>query len=283
MQGTIQHINKELSGYYPQSEIQGFIRLIGEHICGWNYTECVLRKNEMLDKQLVDEINTIIERLKKYEPIQHIMGETVFFGLKIKVTPAVLIPRPETEELVQWVLNTTKQQKAPEVLDIGTGSGCIALALKSQNEEARVSAVDISPGALKIARENARLNKLDVTFDRADILNFEHTKWKKYDIIVSNPPYIRESEKVDMQPNVLRYEPQKALFVPNNNPLLYYKKVLEFAKHYLKPGGMLFLEINENFGNDMKQLAGGHGYVRVKIRNDIHGKQRMMCCVCPAL
>lgn len=280
MQATIQYIKKELAGYYPETEIQGFIRLIMEHVCGWNYTETRLHKNEKLNKESVKEIYAVIERLKKYEPIQYVLGETEFFGLKIKVAPEVLIPRPETEELVQWVLDS-KIPEASDILDIGTGSGCIALALKSQKKKAVVSAVDISPDALKIAGENARLNKLDVTFIQADILNFEETKWEKYDIIVCNPPYIRELEKEDMQPNVLRFEPQNALFVPDNNPLLFYRKVMKFAQHYLKPKGRLFFEINENFGSGVKQLAEDYGFVQVEIKEDMQGKQRMLHCNWP--
>ncbi|MFW5831046.1 MAG: peptide chain release factor N(5)-glutamine methyltransferase [Prolixibacteraceae bacterium] len=280
MQATIQYIKKELAGYYPETEIQGFIRLIMKRVCGWNYTEIWLRKNEQLNKESVREINTIVERLKKYEPIQYIIGETEFSGLKIKVTPDVLIPRPETEELVQWVLDS-EITEAPDILDIGTGSGCIALALKSQKKEAEISALDISPDALKIAGENARLNKLDVTFIQADILNFEAMKWKKYDVIICNPPYIRESEKTGMQANVLHFEPQNALFVPDNNPLLFYRKVMKFAQHYLKPNGRLFFEMNENFGSGVKHLAEDYGLVQVEIKEDIHGKQRMLCCNWP--
>lgn len=282
MHATIQYIQKELNGYYSETEIQGFIRLIMDHVCGWNYTEMVLRKNEKLNRSQIDEIKIIVGRLKKYEPVQYIVGETEFFGLKIKVNPAVLIPRPETEELVQWVLDA-KMPETSEILDIGTGSGCIALALKSHMKKAKVSAIDISPEAIKVARENARLNKLDVTFIQADILNYKDITSEKYDAIVCNPPYIRESEKVDMQPNVLRFEPHNALFVPNNNPLLFYRKVMDFAHYNLKPNGMLFFEMNENLGNDMKQLAEDNGFVRVKIKRDIHKKQRMLCCNRPDL
>lgn len=280
LQATFQYIKKELNDYYPPEEIQGFIGLIIEHVCGWDYTGRMLRKEERLNKKAIGEIKRITTRLKRYEPVQYILGETIFFGLKIKVNPAVLIPRPETEELVEWILKLGKTG-IPEILDIGTGSGCIALALKNEWKNASVSATDISPVALEVAKENARLNNLEMNFIAADILRFEQKQWKKYDLIVSNPPYVRESEKAEMAANVLRFEPGKALFVTDGDPLVFYRKIGEFGLQYLNQNGKLFVEINENMETETKQLYEKLKFTAVEIRKDIHGKSRMLSAEFP--
>ncbi|MBT3385074.1 MAG: peptide chain release factor N(5)-glutamine methyltransferase [Prolixibacteraceae bacterium] len=276
MKATIQFIEKELDGLYPSIEIQGFIRLIFENVCQLSYTDLVLRKNDRINSLAKEQIQIIIKRLKKFEPIQYILGETEFVGLKITVNPAVLIPRPETEELVDWIIRLA-DLKSPGILDIGTGSGCIALAIKSQMQAANISAIDISEEALIVAKQNAIQNKLEVDFFLADILTWEDKKWGDFDVIVSNPPYVREMEKKKMHTNVLGFEPAKALFVPDSDPLIFYQRISEFAIKYLKKGGWLFFEINENLGKEMIQLIQNLGFKNIQIRKDINGKNRMLC------
>ena len=212
MKATIQYINSELAGLYPVSEIEGFTRIIFEAVCSWSFTEQVVKRHEKISVNDFEKIKAIILRLKIFEPIQYILGETEFYGLKLKVNPSVLIPRPETEELVQWIITGNLTENSV-ILDIGTGSGCIALALKSRLNKAEVFGVDVSENALKVARQNALKNSLDVGFFQSDILKWNEFEWKNFDVIVSNPPYIRESEKLQMHANVLNFEPGNALFV----------------------------------------------------------------------
>lgn len=277
MNTTIQYIEKELAGLYPISEIEGFIRLIFEAVCGWGFTEQVVKKHEKISVTDFEKIEAIVLRLKNFEPIQYILGETEFFGLKLNVSPSVLIPRPETEELVQWITRNNLPENC-RILDIGTGSGCIAVALKSQLKNAEVFGVDISEKALEVARQNAFKNNLEVCFFQADILKWEHNNWKNYDVIVSNPPYIRECEKPQMHANVLNHEPENALFVTDNDPLVFYRSIAAFAKKNLTENGMLFLEINENLGSEMNEMLLDFYFRDIEIRKDINGKNRMVYC-----
>jgi len=277
MEATIQYIEKELTGLYPKTEVQGFVRLIFWHVLQLSYTDLVLRRNQKLEKSSQKRIEAIVERLKKFEPIQYILGETEFFGLKLTVNPSVLIPRPETEELVQWITTTVEDEKL-SVVDIGTGSGCIALALKKELKNAVVTGVDISAESIRTASKNAEQNQLDVTFKQADILQWEKEKWEPVDLIVSNPPYVRELEKAAMHPNVLQYEPENALFVSNTNPLVYYQSIAVFANRYLKANSWLFFEINENLGEELVSLLAAIGFGAIEIKKDINGKNRMLRC-----
>ena len=277
MEATIQYIEKELTGLYPKTEVQGFVRLIFWHVLQLSYTDLVLGRNQKLEKSSQKRIEAIVERLKKFEPIQYILGETEFFGLKLTVNPSVLIPRPETEELVQWITTTVEDEKL-SVVDIGTGSGCIALALKKELKNAVVTGVDISAESIRTASKNAEQNQLDVTFKQADILQWEKEKWEPVDLIVSNPPYVRELEKAAMHPNVLQYEPENALFVSNTNPLVYYQSIADFANRYLKANSWLFFEINENLGEELVSLLAAIGFGAIEIKKDINGKNRMLRC-----
>lgn len=277
MQRTIQYIKNELKGHYPETEVQGFVRIIFESVCGWDYTRQVLNKDEKLNLDEMQQVEIIIGRLKIHEPIQYIMGETEFYGLNLKVTPSVLIPRPETEELVNWVIDETECESC-NILDIGTGSGCIALAIKNEMKIAEVSGVDISEKALEIAKQNAVLNNLNINFFQTDILNWENYNWEMYNIIVSNPPYVREIEKKEIQSNVLEHEPGNALFVPNEDPLVFYRRIAEFAQKYLVNNGKLFFEINEYLSDEMCELLAGYYFKGIKIRKDINGKDRMVFC-----
>jgi len=277
MQTTIQYISEELANYYPDSEIRGFVRLIMESVCGLSYTEMILQKDRVPTADKKKELEEIIKRLKTYEPIQYILGETEFFDLKLKVNPNVLIPRPETEELVNWILESEIAQQS-KILDIGTGSGCIALALKANLPESDVWGVDISEKALETASNNAKLNKLEVNFRKADILHFDVSNWAELDVVVSNPPYVRLSEKQLMQKNVLDFEPVGALFVPDDDPLLFYRAIAEFSMNSLRKNGFLFLEINEYLGAETVDLLEETGFRNVEIRMDLFGKNRMIRC-----
>jgi release factor glutamine methyltransferase len=277
MKATIQYIEKELTELYPKTEIEGFTRIIIEAVCGWSFTEQVVKKNEQIPEADFEKTKKIVKRLKDFEPLQYILGETEFYGLKLKVNPSVLIPRPETEELVDWITKSGLTENC-SVLDIGTGSGCIALALKSQFKDAEVFGIDISEKALEIARQNAVINGLDVRFLKADILNRDHFEWENFDVIVSNPPYIMELEKAKMHANVLNFEPQNALFVSDNDPLVFYRSIAAFAKKHLKNFGLLYFEINENMGPEMFKLLIDFGFSEIEVRKDISGKNRMVSC-----
>ena len=277
MQATIQYIKKELAELYPETEVQGFIRLLLESVCGWNYTAQILKKNEKVEESDFRKIKRLVSRLKEFEPIQYILGETEFMNLKLKVNRSILIPRPETEELVNWIIETNKID-SPRILDIGTGSGCIPLALKGRIKSAIISAVDISAKALEVAQQNAINNNLDVHFFETNILNWENNSWNFFDIIVSNPPYVREVEKQKMNRNVLNHEPQNALFVTDEKPLVFYEEIAEFAKKYLIKKGKLFFEINEYLGNEMCNLLKNKGFTEIELRQDINGKNRMISC-----
>ncbi len=277
MKATIHYIEHELNGLYPETEVRAFRNHIIEHVCGLDYTQQILMQDLDMDENQRQEVTHIVERLKAFEPLQYILGETEFYGLKLKLTPAVLIPRPETEELVQWISETGLPVN-PHIIDIGTGSGCIALALKKLFPAATVGAADISEPALELARENSMLNNLEVDFMHADILMWETCNWHHYDLIVSNPPYVRESEKRMMQPNVLEYEPETALFVTDADPLLFYRHIAEFAYEHLQPGGWLFFEINEQLGGEMTLLVEKKGFNAIETRKDLFGKVRMLRC-----
>lgn len=275
MHTTIQHIKKELADLYPKTEVSGFIRIIFEYVCGLDYTGLILQKEKKLNVAQFQQVEEIVQRLKRFEPIQYILGETEFFGLKLKVNPGVLIPRPETEELVKWISETSRTDNQT-ILDVGTGSGCIALALKKLFPESKISALDISENVLHTAIKNAIYNDLEVEFIHFDILKWKQRNWHFFDCIVSNPPYVRELEKAQIQPNVLAYEPWKALFVPNDDPLIFYRVTGDFAMQYLNPGGKLYFEINENMGTETVQLLKHIGFTNIELRKDIYGKNRMV-------
>ena len=280
MQSALKRIKSALEGLYPETEIRSFSQLMIEKVTGFSRTEIIVNKNTQFSDKQYHEIETFIEKLKKFVPIQYILGETEFYGLTFNVNDSVLIPRPETEELVDWIRSENDCNASLNILDIGTGSGCIAISLKHEFTNAMVDAFDISEAALETARTNALRNKLDVNFSKVDILNapdFE-TKW---DIIVSNPPYVLENEKVDIHPNVLEYEPHLALFVPDNDPLLFYRSIAQFALRQLKPGGKLYFEINRAYGNETVELLTGCGFSDIELRKDISGNDRMVKAVCP--
>ncbi|MDB4927401.1 peptide chain release factor N(5)-glutamine methyltransferase [Mucilaginibacter sp.] len=227
-----------------------------------------------------DEANNIFTQLKTGKPLQYALGYTEFYGLKFIVNPAVLIPRPETEELVQWAIDSWRLtvgswQQPYYILDIGTGSGCIAISLKKNLPDAEVSAIDISPEALQTAKENAGINEVDVDFIQDDILNSQ-LRTQNLQLVISNPPYVTLTDKQQMHTNVTGFEPHTALFVPEDNPLLFYKAIADFAADNLVKGGLLFLEINESLGKETVELLENKGFTNVELRKDMSGRDRMI-------
>lgn len=276
MQASLHYIRKELADRYPKPEIESFIRIIFSWLKNYNATDLLLKSDQTLDADDRQKVVDVVTRLQSSEPIQYILGETEFYGLPFRVSPAVLIPRPETEELVDWIL-TDCPAGGPAVFDACTGSGCIAVALKKHLPEAAVSACDISAEALETASANAAFNQAPVNFFNLDILkNFDLELPEKLDILVSNPPYITESEEALMDKNVLDFEPRLALFVPDRQALIFYEALTRFGAINLKPGGNLYCEINEAFGPACVQLLQHSGFADVTLRRDLQGKDRMI-------
>ncbi len=275
MQESIKHIKKQLSTYYPENEISGFVRIIVEHITSLPYPNALLNNVPFTEEQN-REIDKIIGRLQHHEPIQYILGETEFFGMPFFVDENVLIPRPETEELIELIIDENPHHEL-SILDIGTGSGCIAIALAKQMNNANVAAWDISAGALNIAQQNAIRNEVMVTFAHVDVLS-EYPTDNKFDIIVSNPPYILDREKKTMDSNVLKYEPHTALFVPDENGLLFYKRIADIALGLLKPSGKLYFEINQAKGKETTAMLESKRFENIKLLQDISGNDRIVRC-----
>ncbi len=266
-------IKERLSGTYPDNEINAFISIIYKHVFQYSMHDIIMQAPEPVEKNAQKKIDTIVERLLRHEPIQYILGETEFFGLIFMVTPDVLIPRNETEELVQHIINDNPFFKG-NILDIGTGSGCIAIALAKNMEYAHVSGCDISTNAIEIAKKNAKTNDVDIRFFQHDILSGKPSD-TQYDIIVSNPPYITGHEKGLMEPNVLKYEPSTALFVPDSDPLQFYRAIAAFAINSLTEKGVLWFEINEAFGSETCKMLSEHGFNAIVIK-DINGRDRVV-------
>ena len=272
----------QLQTAYPEDEARSLAWWIMEELTGKSRTELQFGcKDTAFSSIMQEKSQEIISRLLHFEPIQYIFGHTLWCGLDLLVTPATLIPRPETAELVERInlkseiINLKSQI---HVLDVGTGSGCIAIALKKAHPSWSVTGIDISPEAIAIARENARRNNVEVNFQVVDIFDFNE-KNPKSDIVVSNPPYICESEKSSMRPNVLNFEPSSALFVPDSDPLLFYRRIAELFSLPLKGKGRergLFFEINEAYGEELKQLLERLGYTDIQIHKDIYGKDRII-------
>jgi release factor glutamine methyltransferase len=238
-------------------------------------SDFVLNKQIEFSAQEIAEFQAITVRLKNSEPIQYITGETEFYGMRLAVNQSVLIPRPETEELVEWILAENKTAAA--LLDVGTGSGCIAVALARKNPLFSVTAMDISEAALAVARQNAELNNVEIVFFENDILTVPKID-KKFDIIVSNPPYIPENEQSAMQKNVTCFEPHLALFAPEDSPLIFYDKIAQFANNQLNVNGKLYFEIHRNFGQQVSELLQKSGFKNIVLKKDISGNERMIKC-----
>lgn len=278
MQTAIEHIKKELKDIYSESEIRTISNAIISKITGMSYTEIILNKNTIFSEEQRNLLDSFISALKKNIPLQYILGQTEFMGLTFEVNSSVLIPRPETEELIEWILEINQEKQINSMLDIGTGSGCIAVSLAKFIQGSSVTAFDISEQAIAVATRNAKSNQVNISFQQRDILNapFSEEKW---DTIVSNPPYIPEMEKANMNKNVLDYEPHLALFVTNEDPLIFYRKIAEFALCHLETEGNLFFEIHYDQALNIKTLLESLSFKHVEIRKDMSGNDRMIRAV----
>ena len=265
----LSYFRQELSAVADEREITSWYYISMEYLLVYNRSDCIINSNQVLNKTQLSKIKQIVAELKINKPIQYILGITGFYGLKIKVNEHTLIPRPETEQLVDWIL----KENFVAALDIGTGSGCIPIAL-AKHKDAKVLAIDVSEDALLIAEENAKNNEVEIDFIHQDIL--QTNSLQKVDLIVSNPPYVLESEKEIMQENVLDYEPELALFVEDKNPLIFYKKIASLASNFLNENGKLFFEINAKFGKETIEMLADIGFVNIELKKDMNDKDRMI-------
>lgn len=262
---------------YPDGEASQITDWVMESLTGSKKAERMVYKNSAITKKEELQLQQIAERLLKHEPVQYVLNEAWFCGLKFYVDKNVLIPRPETEELVEWVISNCKFPiDHLSILDIGTGSGCIPIALKRKLRKADVWSCDKSTQALEVAQKNADTLGVDVNFILLDFLNKKETdKLAAFDIIISNPPYVPEKDKQQMRPNVLAYEPHEALFVPDNDALVFYRAIAAFGKDHLNPEGTIYAEIHEDLGDAVSSLFNGDGYV-TELKKDMQGKERMI-------
>ena len=268
----------ELSPFFDAMEIDQFFYLTLEKRYQLKRVDLALNPNFEITVEEEQYWNSVLIQLKTQKPIQYILGETSFYGLTFLVNEYTLIPRPETEELVQWILETNPTNSQISLLDIGTGTGCIPITLKKYLPKAIVFASDVSEKALEVATKNASMNQVDVTFLQNDILATTRLE-QQFDVIVSNPPYVRELEKKEINTNVLQFEPHLALFVADNDALLFYRKIAQLAQEYLQPNGQLFFEINQYLGTEMVALVASYGFTEIELRQDIYGNDRMLRAV----
>ena len=272
-----------LEDLYPIEELQSIFYLLASKYLNLSRIDIALQLDDTLTSDEEINFNQAIDRLKIYEPVQYILEETDFFGYPFLVNKQVLIPRPETEELVAWIIEDVKE-KETTLLDIGTGSGCIAISLAKKLNDASVTAIDVSKEAIDVAKKNSAQNHTKIEFMEVDVLHFKDNVElqqklnSKFDIIVSNPPYVRIKEQELMRPNVLKHEPDLALYVANETPLLFYKKIVQLSNLYLKAGGRLYFEINGYLGNELKKMLMEEGFKHVQIKKDMFGKDRMIKC-----
>ena len=275
-----QHFFSELQTIQEESEIESFFFILTEYLLNLKRIDISLNPDFEVSETDLQKWNVIISELKTEKPIQYITGEAWFYGLRFEVNENTLIPRPETEELVEWIVDgqkTKDKRQKVSILDIGTGSGCIPITIKKEIPNALVSAIDVSEKALEMARKNAIDNEVEVNFILQNILESE-SLIEKYDIIVSNPPYVRNLEKQEIKKNVLDYEPHLALFVEDTDALLFYRKIAQLALSGLAPNGKLFFEINQYLGKETIELLENLGFKNIELRKDFVGNDRMICC-----
>ena len=269
-----------LKEIYPKTEIDTFFFLLIEEKLNLQRVDSVMQPDFLIIDAILSELKVILKRLLKEEPIQYIIGNTEFYGLPFKVNKNTLIPRPETEELVEWVLKEVTELQIRKIekisiLDIGTGTGCIPISLAKNLSNSSISAIDVSGDALKVAQQNATLNNVEISFLEMDILETKELP-QQYNLIVSNPPYIRELEKGEIKNNVLENEPHLALFVEDNNPLIFYSKIADLARIHLKKGGLLFFEINQYLGKETVEMLKQKDYNTITLKKDLFGNDRMV-------
>jgi len=275
--GELQSLmKKEQLELYHEEEAKGIVRGLFSYLTGLNASQMVLEKEKKLSESEIHFLQHSLKRLKQHEPLQYITGRAYFHDLEFKVNPSVLIPRPETEELVEWIFNRHKGTDKIKLLDIGTGSGCIAISLKKKIPELDVFAIDVSEEALEVARDNAASLDAELSFELLDILDVRARRsMPHFDIIVSNPPYVIPADKEKMLPNVSEHEPDLALFV-ENDPLVFYKEIIAFSKDHLSAGGSLFFECNEGNATEVEELLLQGGFQNIELRKDMQGKDRMV-------
>jgi release factor glutamine methyltransferase len=271
--------HKELRLRYTVNEIRTILYHLFDYLSGWSRATLILNRGKILDDRVLSGLFDALKRLNRGEPVQYITGSAEFCGLVIKVGPGVLIPRPETEELAALIIreNQSLRNNSISILDIGSGSGCLALALKNSFPNAQVTGIEKYHEALLFARQNAEENQLQVTFTEDDIFNpRSFNTSSSFEIIVSNPPYIPHQERKNLRPHVADYEPEYALFVPNDQPLLFYNTISLFAKDHLKPKGKLYVEIHEYYGEECEKMFRTHGFKTVYLIKDMYGKNRFI-------
>lgn len=268
----IKEITLQLVPQYSDSEARSIAILLMCNITGLSYTELLIHTPSLNEEQ-EEELRKKIERVKKNEPLQYVLGETIFYGRRFKCDQRALIPRPETEELIDWIINDVSNDGNIRILDIGCGSGCIAITLAKELKNSTVTALDISKEAISLTEENCKINNCQVECINDDIFNFSDAQ---YDIIVSNPPYICDYEAANMESNVIDYEPHLALFVPDNSPLKFYEKITEYAARNLRSRGKLYFEINRKYGKEMQLLLEKFGFINIELRKDISNNDRMI-------
>ena len=273
MTSIIQHIRNKIGEHYSNGEVTAISRILITELLGFRDNAYFLKEKVTLSEEQLLQLNNALKQLCCHRPIQQILGYEYFCGLKFKVNESVLIPRPETQELVEWIVSESTGKE--DILDIGTGSGCIAISLADRLPLCNVTAFDISPLALDTAKENSIRNSCDIHLQQCDILSYQPEE-NLFDTIVSNPPYIKESEKEQMEANVLDWEPHIALFVPDTNPLLFYRTIAEKAVTMLKPQGKLYFEINRAHGNEVCEMLSTLGYIGIQLKKDFAGNDRMI-------
>lgn len=274
MNKIVAYIRSRLQPYYTAEEVSALSRIVCCDLLGQAPTDYYLGKDIALSPKKEQELEDILQRLSRFEPLQYIEGRTLFLGREFWVAPGVLIPRPETEELVELMLKEIPADA--RILDVGTGSGCIAISLAKELPDTLVTAWDVSPEALSVARANARKLQANVRFVECDVLACQVDEVGLYDVIVSNPPYVTEAEKADMEPNVLQWEPSLALFVPDDDPLRFYRRIAVLGRDMLADGGRLYFEINRAYGREMVEMLRTMGYVRVRVEKDLSQNDRFV-------
>ena len=274
------HFFDALKNIQDEQEIESFFFILTEYLHNLKRVDVALNPDFEISDAAIEKWNAILAQLQQEKPIQYITREAWFYGLRFEVNENTLIPRPETEELVEWIIESQKsevQSRKLEILDIGTGTGCIPISVKTNLPQANVSAIDVSEKALEVAKRNAASNKVEINFIQTNILEVLDLN-QNFDVIVSNPPYVRNLEKQEIKKNVLDYEPHLALFVEDNDALLFYRKIAQLALKNLSPNGLLFFEINQYLGKETVGLLENLGFKNIELKKDMYGNDRMIRC-----
>jgi len=274
----IDEIHQQLVGKYPEKEIDSFVRILFKHYMNKRFVDIYMQSESVLPANTIQQIKTAVDELKQYRPIQYIIGCTEFYGLQFEVNPDVLIPRPETEELVDWIVKGYERNSHLSIVDIGSGSGCIAVTLSVNFPNANLWAIDISEKAQSVAQRNAANNNVKINHLVADVLKYDMMGFEpdSLDVIVSNPPYVTLSEQGQMSPNVLENEPHIALFTPEDDSFVFFKRIAAFAFKSLKKNGKIYFEINENHPDEVAKILEQYCFSDISLRQDINGKWRMI-------